>query len=265
MHNLRSVARLRSSWNLPGLCLLVFLGLSWELLVDLNVISYEFLPSPSQVALAGERLISSGELGRNAAHTLVATLVGWIIAAVVGISVGILLGLSRVAWGFSVATIEVLRALPAIAFVPVAILVFGFSLEMELIVVVFVSQWPILINTIEGVRSVTPAHQDVARIMRLGRLEHIRKIVLPSAAPHVIVGLQLGLALALALAIVAEMLGNPAGIGYALSTQQLALQPENMFAYVVVTGLLGLVLNAGFLRLAALLFPALTALPEERV
>jgi sulfonate transport system permease protein len=250
--------------NLPGLLFLAALGGLWELLVDTHVISYQFLPAPSVVARAADRLAASGELGRATGHTVVATLLGWLLAGAVGIVLGVALASSRRLWKSSMATVEVLRSLPAIAFVPVAILIFGFSLKMELVVIVYVSQWPVLINTIDGVRNVTPAHRDVARVLRLSRLERIRKIVLPSAAPHIVVGLQLGLGLALALAIVAEMLGNPTGIGYELGAQLSKLQPGNMFAYVIVTGLLGICLNAVFLGVVRIASPGMRVMLEER-
>jgi ABC-type nitrate/sulfonate/bicarbonate transport system permease component len=257
--------RLLRAANLPGL--LFFVGLSgiWELLVDTKLVTYQFLPAPWAVLKAAEQLTAAGEFGRNIAHTVMATLLGWLIAAAVGIVLGVVLASSRVLWSLTAASVEVLRSLPAIAFVPLAILIFGFSLNMELVVIVYVSQWPILINTIDGVRSVTPMHRDVSRVMRLSRLECVRKILLPAAAPHIVVGLQLGLGLALALAIVAEMLGNPTGIGYALGAQLTALQPAKMFAYVIVTGVLGVALNASFLLLVRLTFPGTKALLEGRV
>jgi sulfonate transport system permease protein len=260
----RRPLRLARVIELPGVLFIVALGGLWELLVDTHGIAYQFLPAPSAIARAADHLAVSGELGPATAHTVVATLIGWLLAGAVGIVAGVALASSRRLWKSSMATIEVLRSLPAIAFVPVAILIFGFSLKMELVVIVYVSQWPVLISTIDGVRSVTPTHRDVARVLRLSRLERIRKIVLPSAAPHVVVGLQLGLGLALALAIVAEMLGNPTGIGYELGAQLSKLQPGNMFAYVILTGLLGICLNAVFLGIVRIAFPGTKVMLEQR-
>jgi NitT/TauT family transport system permease protein len=251
--------------NVPGLLFLLVLAGVWELLVDSDAVSYQFLPAPSEIARSAERLAASGDLGRNVLHTVTVTLIGWVIAAAIGISLGIVLASSRRTWRFTAATVEVLRSLPAVSFIPVAILIFGFSINMELVVIVFISQWPVLINTIDGVRSVSPTHRDLARVMHLSHPDRFRKIVLPSAGPSIIVGLQLALGLALALAIVAEMLGNPHGIGYALQAQLQSLQPANLFAYVIVTGILGVILNAVFLAATHLAFPGLKQLVDERV
>lgn len=260
-----TVPRLRRAVNVPGALFLVGLTGIWQLLVNAGLVTYQFLPAPWAVLQAAEKLTSAGEFGRNIAHTVAATLLGWLIAAASGIVLGVVLASSRRLWSLTAASVEVLRSLPAIAFVPLAILIFGFSLTMELVVIAYVSQWPVLINTIDGVRSVDPMHRDLARVMRLSPVDRVRKIMLPAAAPHIVVGLQLGLGLALALAIVAEMLGNPAGIGYALGAELTALQPAKMFAYVIVTGLLGVGLNAAFLLLVKLAFPGTKAMLEERV
>lgn len=249
--------------NVPGLLFIAVLAGIWELAVDSGALTYQYLPAPSAIVRAGIGLAASGELLGNIAHTLLSTLVGWVIASLIGLALGVWLGLARGPWKYSMATVEVLRAVPAISFVPVAVLLLGFSVRMELVIIVYVSGWPVLVNTIQGVRNVTPTHNDVTRIMHMSTLARIRKIVLPSAAPEVIVGLRLGLALALALAVVAEMVGNPAGIGYALVFQQQALQPEKMFAYVVVIGLLGLLLNSTFVWLTRTAFPGVTALLRE--
>jgi sulfonate transport system permease protein len=250
--------------NLPGAALLAAVALLWELAVASGILDYDFLPSPSAIARGAADLTQSGEMHAAVLHTLMVTLLGWAIAAVVGVGLGLCLGMSRTAWRYSMATVEVLRALPAIAFAPAAVLVLGFSVQMELAIVVYVSQWPILINTIDGVRNVTALHRDVARTLHFSTGATIRRIVLPSAAPYVVVGLQLALSLALALALVAEMVGNPEGIGRGLVNEQQTLQAARMFAYVIVVGFLGLGLNAAFLGTMRRLFPGTSALAREK-
>jgi sulfonate transport system permease protein len=250
--------------NLPGIGVLVAVAVAWELAIAAGMLDYEFLPSPIEVLGGAGELIEKGEMQDAVAHTLVVTLVGWLLAAVIGIALGVLLGTVRSAWRSSMATIEVLRSVPAIAFVPAAVLVLGFSVRMELAIVVYVSQWPILIGTINGVRNVTALHRDVARTLHFSTQRTIRDIVLPSAAPYVIVGLQLGLSLALALALVAEMVGNPEGIGRGLVAEQQTLQAARLYAYMIVVGFLGLGLNAVFMGSTRRLFPGTSALIQEQ-
>ena len=243
--------------NVLGLgTMAVFVGL-WELVISSGLLEYQFLPAPSAIAGSVGTLVSSGDLTSNALHTVYVTLLGWALASAIGIALGLLLGLSDTAWRYSMASIEVLRAIPPVSLVPVALLVFGFSVRMELMIIVFVSAWPVLVNTIDGMRGVPAELLDVARMLRMGTSTRIRKVLLPAATPSIVVGLRLGLSLSLVLAVVAEMIGNPNGLGNALVSAQQALQPEEMFAYVFAIGLLGIGLNAVFGYAAARLMPSL--------
>lgn len=242
--------------NLPGMVTIVAVGGLWEATVRGRIIAYQYLPAPSTVFVDLWELLLAGTLVDRLAHTLMVTLISWVIACVVGIVLGLLLGLSDTAHGYSITSFEVLRAVPPIAFVPAALLIFGFSIRMELVISAYAGTWPLLVNTIGGVRGVPEELMDVARMLRMSRSEKIRKIVLPAAAPSILVGLRLALSMCLVLAVVAEMVGNPAGLGNGLISARQALQPGEMFAYVLVIGLLGVALNA------TLRFAASRALPD---
>ena len=229
---------------------------AWELLVRSGAVELQYLPSPVAIAGGMRAAAASGDLAQDTLHTLGVAVLGWSAAAVLGVAGGVALGLSERAWRWSMASIEVIRAVPPITLVPLALLLFGFSRRMELIIVVFAGVWPVLINTVAGVRAVPVELHDVARTLRFSRRRTVARIVVPAAMPQVVVGLRLALSLALVLAIVAEMIGNPAGLGNALIRAQQALQPELMFAYVVVIGLLGVALNGAFRLLAARAGPA---------
>ena len=243
--------------NLLGLGTMAVLVGLWELVISSGLLEYQFLPAPSAIAGRVGTLVSSGDLTGNVLHTLYVTLLGWTLASAIGIGLGLLLGLSDTAWRYSMASIEVIRAIPPVSLVPVALLVFGFSVRMELTIIVFVSAWPVLVNTIDGIRGVRHELLEVARMLRMGTPSRIRKVLLPAAMPSIVVGLRLGLSLSLVLAVVAEMLGNPNGLGNALVSAQQALQPEEMFAYVFAIGLLGIGLNAAFGYAAGRLMPSL--------
>jgi NitT/TauT family transport system permease protein len=241
--------------NAPGLLTMAaFVGV-WELSVRSGALDFQFLPAPSAIAGGVHGLLSSGDLVANVFHTLRVTLLGWLLASALGIGLGLLLGLSETAWRWSMASVEVMRAIPPVSLVPVALLVFGFSIRMELIIILFVSAWPVLVNTIDGVRGVRAELLDVARMLRMSRARRITKMVVPAAMSSIIVGLRLALSLSLVLAVVAEMIGNPNGLGNALVSAQQALQPEEMFAYVLAIGLLGIGLNTAFGYISARLFP----------
>jgi len=195
-------------------------------------------------------------LAPDIAHTLISVAIGWAVAIAVGTSLGFLLGLSPTARRYSLASIEILRPMPGVAFAPVGLLLFGFSLETEMVVTILPVLWPVLVNTMGGVAGVHPRLHDVGRTFRLSRKETILRIILPAAMPAIVVGARISLGLALVLAIVAEMVGNPQGLGYGIVREQQALRPDLMFAYIVTVGFIGIALNAAMLAVAESLFPS---------
>jgi len=249
--------------NPGGVAVLLAAACLWEVFVRADVANIQFLPAPSEIAVAARQAVMDGELLGRIVHTVGVTLLGWGAASIVGFGLGLVLGLSNTAYRYSMTSFEVTRAIPPITFVPAALLIFGFSLRMELVLVIFGGVWPVLVNTIGGVHSVPSELRDVSTMLRLNRWETVRKIVMPAALPEVVVGLRLALSLCLVLAIVAEIVGNPEGIGNGLIRARQALQPALMFVYVIVAGLLGVVLNALFRRAVRLLLPNGTV-HEER-
>jgi len=247
--------RLLHRVNPLGIATFVGFLLLWELGVRSGAVGSTYLPPPSRVLVGLKEISASGELWTNLQHTLVSALTGWVGAAVVGVALGMALGLFRPLWTYSMASIEVVRALPIVAFVPVAVLLLGFTSKMEIAIAFIAALWPIVLNTFAGVRAIGPRTVEVGRVLRLSRRDQIWKLRLPAATSHIIVGLRLGLTLALVLTLVSEMVGNPAGLGFALIQKGQALQPEQMFAYLVVVGACGIALNAVLLTAARLAFP----------
>jgi ABC-type nitrate/sulfonate/bicarbonate transport system permease component len=246
--------RLLARINFLGLGTFLAFLLLWEVAVRSKAITSTYLPPPSRVVTGLGDIASNGELADNLQHTLTSALTGWALAGVVGIVLGTALGLFRPLWMYSMASVEAIRALPMVAFVPVAVLLLGFTTEMEVTIAFIASLWPILLNTFAGMRSIGPRMTEVGQVLRLSPMTQIWKLRLPAATSHIVVGLRLGLTLGLVLTLVSEMVGNPAGLGFALVSKAQALQPEQMFAYVVVVGIVGIVLNAILVTGARLLF-----------
>lgn len=242
--------------NGPGLLTLVGCAVVWEAFVRGGIIQYTYLPAPTAILAGLYELLSTGLLWTDTAHTLQAVLLGWTFSAVIGIVIGLILGVSPLLRRYSLASIEVLRPMPGIAFVPVALLLFGFSLKTELVVIVLPALWPVLINTMGGVAGVHPRLFEVGATFRLSRGRVVTRIVIPAALPSILVGLRLSLTLALVLAIVAEMVGNPTGLGYAVVRDQQAMRPALMFADVIVIGILGILLNQALMQFIWWLLPA---------
>lgn len=230
--------------NVLGLVVLACLFGLWELVVRASLISYDYLPPPTDAVGGMVEMARNGDLAANTGHTLTVTLLGWAIAAAVGLVLGAAVGLLPRLRAGSMASLEALRAVPIVAFVPVSVLLFGFTTEMEVAVAAYAALWPVLINTIAGMQAVSTRMLEVGRVLRLSRFEVLWKLRLPAAVPLIVVGLRLAMAMSLILTLVAEMIGNPDGIGSAMIRAGQSLHPDHMFAYIIVVGMLGTGLNA---------------------
>ena len=241
---------IRFGFNLPGVLFVVFVILLWQLLKATNVISSYYIPAPSAIWTEGVTMARDGELWEPIAHTVTAAVSGWAIASAIGLVLGLLMGSAPGVFRWSMASFDVIRAIPAVTFVPVIALIFGISLRAEIIVVIYVSAWPVLFNALSGIQGMRAGYRDTARTLRMTRSSLIRKVVLPAAAPDILVGLRLSMGLALTLAVVGELLINPAGLGFRLVQAQQRIQPESMYVIVIIIGILGFVLNGLLILLA---------------
>jgi ABC-type nitrate/sulfonate/bicarbonate transport system permease component len=227
----------------------------WEALVRAQILRYASLPAPSGVLSGFGDLVASGALLGDLLHTLGVAVLASALAIAIGVTLGAAIGLVPLFAALTNASVDVLRTIPTLALIPVALLIFGPEFRTELIVAVYAATWPVLINTAGGVRAVHPRLYDVARTFQLSGPERLRKIVLPAAMPAILVGGRLAVVSALVVAVVAEMLVNPEGIGWGLIRTQQALRPERTWAYAIASGALGFAVNA------CLVFAVRRALP----
>ena len=172
---------------------------------------------------------------------------GFGIAVVAGIALGIPLGLSR--WGrlWAMPHIEYWRAIPPPALLPISIvLLHSIGNVQKVSFIAFFCLFPVLLNTIDGVRGIDPTLIDTARSYGLGRLERIRRIVLPAALPQIAAGMRNSLSLAVIMMVLAEYFSSTSGVGYVLLISKNTFQLAPMWAAIVLIGLLGYLLNVLF-------------------
>ena len=236
--------RLIEAVNPVGWLVVIAIIALWQLLIEAGVINFDYTPPPTEIAAGLRHLISSGEMGDAVLHTLTVTVVASAIGVASGVILGAALGLVRSVGVYSMGTVDFLRTVPVVALMPVALLVWGASSKAEIIVASYSAGWPVVINTMAGVQGVHPVKRDVARSFRLSRFDTFRKVVFPVATPAILIGARLAIVNALVVAIVAEMLINPDGVGWGLVFSMQSLKPENMWAYAVVAGIMGYLLNA---------------------
>ena len=205
-----------------------------------------YLPRPSEIAGAFGSLIHSSEFGIHFLATLRRFLQGYAIAAVLAVVAGVILGYFRFAHGLFAMLIEFLRPMPSVAIIPVAVLLLGLGDSMIAAVTVYASVWPILINTIDGVRQIDPTLVYTGRTFGLSGRRILWAVVLPAAMPQIVTGLRVSLSIALILVTTAEMVAGSQGLGFFILDEERSLRTTNMYAGIVYVALLGFALNAGF-------------------
>lgn len=238
----RGLAWLVQRW----LVLAVLVGV-WEFATRLagNV----WFPPPTKIIDQGVELWFSGPDVHGAwvddiLPSLGRTLGGWLLAVAIGVVVGTALGRSRHGMDYVGPLFAFMRAIPPVMLVPVFIVVFGLYTEMKLAVIVFGAVWPVLLNTVDGVRSVDPVQTDTARSFRTPRHRWIGGVVLPAALPKIFAGLRVSMSIAVLLMVVSELVGKTSGIGNKLVSAQRQFDFTIMWAWIVLLGILGWGLNA---------------------
>lgn len=170
---------------------------------------------------------------------------GWSGAVVVGIAAGTLIGLNRTARDYLDPSMAFLRAIPPPVLLPLFIVLLGIGDAMKVALIGFGAVWPILLNTADGVASVEPLHRDTARAFRLPRGTVLWRIILPSAAPRIFAGLRLAMGIAVILMVIAEMVATLNGVGFELVQAQRSFRMVDVWATILLLGLIGYALNAG--------------------
>jgi ABC-type nitrate/sulfonate/bicarbonate transport system permease component len=223
----------------------VLLGV-WELAARAGVLDARFVPPPSAIAVAWWGFATSGQLVTDLLATLGSWAQGYAIAAVLGVLLGLVMGLVPTVRAMLGTTVELLRPMPSVAIIPIAIVLFGLGDPMKRFVVAYAALWPVLINTLYGVRAVDPVLLDTARTFRLGPLRSTLRVILPAAAPYIATGLRISTSIALVLVITAELVASRNGLGYFVRASEQSSRVPEVYAGVLTIAVLGYVLNALF-------------------
>jgi ABC-type nitrate/sulfonate/bicarbonate transport system permease component len=217
---------------------------AWEISSRAGVLTLESLSRPSDIINAGIGGLADGSILVATGQTFETALLGLSLAAVTGIITGAFLGLSPVLARVVDPTIEALRPIPAVAFIPLALMMFGFGISMEATIVAYACVWPILIVTISAVRAIEPRLLEVADILEMTFAERLRKIILPAAFARINVSLRVATSIALVVAVTVEIVLNPRGLGYSLILAQQSLKVDVMYAQLLWLCVIGYALNA---------------------
>ena len=209
---------------------------------------------PSEVFAALLGALGDGSLLLATRDTLICAFGGLVVGASLGLASGLALGSLGALDRLLELALELLRPIPSVAVIPIALVALGFGYSLEIAIVSVACFWPLLILSRSAVRGVEPRLIEVARALRLSPLQETIKIVAPAALPRIFVAFRLAAGISLVVAVTVEIAVNPQGLGYEAMTASQALRPALMLAYIVWIGFVGYALNALLVLAQARLF-----------
>lgn len=183
---------------------------------------------------------------RDLRATLTNIIGGLGIGIASGIALGLLMSQQRLAYLALMPAVELLRCMPNVILLPITISIFGIGQEMKIFNIALVVMWPVLVNTIDGYRSIPQQWLQTARVFSLSAGATRRNVIVPALLPRILTGIHIAIPLSLVIAVTSEMVGATTGIGSVILNAQYTFDVRRMWSGVLLLGLLGYLLNAGF-------------------
>lgn len=222
---------------------LVLLGL-WFLVSGTGIVSHQQLPPPIDVFNKFIDLAGNGSLEENLLISLRRATIGFVIGVTAGVGFALISGLSRLGEYLVDAPMQMLRSMPILALVPLAIVWFGIGEEVKVVLVALGVAFPIYLNTHSGIRGVDRRFVELADVVGLGRFGLIRRIVLPGSLPDFFTGMRFAVSIAWLVLVVSEQINASSGIGFLMTQARNFGQTEVIVVGLIVYALLGLISNA---------------------
>ena len=233
------LARWRDRGNWIGLILPAAILAVWQTVTALGWIAPVFLPSPGATALAFWKMLTQQNLHLDFLASIAIVGQAFVYGSAAAVALGIAAGLSASVERFLGPTFDTIRHIPGISWLPLIVLWLGIGAPAKILVIAKFVFFPVFLNTLQGIRSVDKSHIELARVLTLSRTQLVRKVVLPSATPSIMVALRYSAGLAWALVVVAEGLSGLEGIGFLIFRAQGLLLTDQLIVCMVLIGLVG--------------------------
>lgn len=229
---------------LERLGLVVLVLLVWEGIS--RVLNARAIPGVAAVFEAALTTVPTPAFWTALGSTLQSWSLGMLIAAGIGIPLGMLIGANPIATTMSRGVIEFLRTVPSIMLVPLAVLLMGSTIEMKVALIALASTWPILIHARYAIGHVDPVARDSVSVFRVAPMNRVAFLFIPSAAPLVATGIRVAATVALMISIGCEIVTSAPGIGQQILLAQANSNPARAFVFILLSGLLGVIINLSF-------------------
>lgn len=232
----------------PGLLFVAGVTVVVEILARVGLLSSYFAP-PTAIVAALAQGLANGDITSQVGMTLMTFAEGLVLASVLAVVLGVLMGAIPVVYDALKMIVEFLRPIPSVAMIPLAILFLGLGAPMRVAVIAYASFWPLLISTLYGVRAVDPVALDTARNFGVPPVEALYRVTLPAALVSIATGLRVSASIALVVTVTTELVAGNSGLGFYVSQMEQASRLPSMYAGILLTGVLGYVINLIFFTL----------------
>jgi len=215
----------------------------WSIATAKGFAPEAILPSIKNVLKAFYENLASGQLAQDLGISLMRVVKGYFFAVLLGVTLGTLMGMSdNINHIFSL-TLNAIRQIPMMAWIPLIILWFGIDELSKVVVIILGAFFPIMVNTFSGIRSTPPGYIEVAKLYKLSKWNTFRRVYLPSAIPQIFVGLKLGLGISWMAVVAAELIASTEGIGFRISDARSIMKPDIVIMGMIVIGIVGILMD----------------------
>lgn len=223
--------------------LVIIVIATWQILENIQIIDPVTLPSPLQIFETFWLMLLSGELLKNIFVSIVRVSQGYALAVIIGIIFGIAIGLSARLNRITDFVIQILKPIPPIAWIPLAILWLGIGETSKIFLIFLGAFFPILINVTDGIRQTDKKLIEVAKVLETPKINFIIKVVIPSALPSIFTGLRVGIGSAWMCVVAAELIASDQGVGYMIMNARQLSQPDVVIVGMLAIGFIGKIID----------------------
>lgn len=226
-----------------GLIVPIFIVIVWYLATTFGSIPSSILPSLKMVRDAFVTMTESRQLQGDLLISIGRVIKGFLASALVGVVLGSLMGMSMNIRKLLLPLVTAIRQIPMVAWIPLIILWAGIGESSKVIIIMIAAVFPILVNTLSGVSSVSEGYVEVARLYKLSKWQTFIKVYLPHALPHILVGLKLGLSVSWMAVVASELIAASSGIGYRMNEARSLMKSDKVIVCMIVIGLIGIIMD----------------------
>ncbi len=227
----------------------------WKIVTYLRIFDPVILPSPESVGQAFLSEMVSGELLKHIQISLYRVFLGFGIGSAMAVSLGLLIGWSEKAKSFVDPIVEIVRPIPPMAWIPLSILWFGIGELPKIFIIILGVFFPVLTNTVVGVKSIEKGLLKLARSMGLKGFVLFKEVIVFGASPYIITGLRIGLGFGWMCLVTAELIAAQAGLGYMIEEAKMLLLTNKVILGMLTIGFLGILIDRLIIRLEKILLP----------